>query len=141
VTRPVASHASHGSPLVVPLPVVPLPVVPLPVVPLPVVPLPVVPLPVVPLPAQSGQLRRVSNRGSRYWRPSPPQRVVIRQPWWTALRSSRANSHCPAVSARFRSQRTRRVRALSSLVGLVALIKTLFLPLTHEPGWCPAGPM
>jgi hypothetical protein len=83
----------------------------------------------------------VSNRGSRYWRPSPPHRVVICQPLWMALRSSQANSRCPAVSARFRSQRIRRVGALSSLVGLVALLKTLFLPLTHEPGWCPAGPV
>jgi hypothetical protein len=30
---------------------------------------------------------------------------------------------------------------LYSLVGLIASITTLFLPLTHEPGWCPAGPM
>jgi hypothetical protein len=76
----------------------------------------------------------VSNLGSRYWRPSPPQRVVICQPRWTAMRSSRVNSRCPAASTHARSQRTRRVCALYSLVGLIRLIKALFLPLTPRAG-------
>ena len=109
MTRPVAAHASHGSP-------------------------PAVPLPVVPLPAHRGHERRESNLGSRYWRPNPPQRIVICQPCSMAMRSSRANSRCPAFSACFRSQRTRRVRTLCSLVTLVTLVKALFLPLNPRAG-------
>src|SRR5215470_19444444 len=50
------------------------------------------------------------------------------------MRSSRANSRCPAVSACFRSQRIRRVHTLCSLVTLVTLVKALILPLTPRAG-------